>query len=103
MQITIIKKNDLSVFVLPPKINGNFWLTDYENGKKINYMSYIKQMQNEECNRAINEIFINIDVAKIEKFIDDIECMSRERKEFYKKVIEIRYKIIKGVYEKINA
>ncbi len=74
-----------------------------ENGKKINYMSYIKQMQNEECNRAINELFINIDVVKIKKFIDDIECMSSKRKEFYKKVIEIRYKIIKEVYEKINA
>ena len=39
MQITIIKRNDLAVFVLPPKINGNFWLTDYENGKKINLIN----------------------------------------------------------------
>ena len=38
----------------------------------------------------------------VNKFIDEISCMSNERKEFYKKIINIRYKIIKEVYNKIN-
>lgn len=73
-----------------------------ENGKKINYMSYIKQMENEECNNAIKRIFININIDEIKKFIDSIDCMSDVRKYFYKKIIEQRYDIIKKVYESIK-
>ncbi len=73
-----------------------------ENGKKINYMTYIKECKNEECNKAILRVFKNIKIDKINKFIDEISCMSNERKEFYKKIINIRYKIIQEVYNKIN-
>ena len=69
-----------------------------ENGKKINYMTYIKQMKNEECNDAIKRLFANINIDEIKKFIDNIECMSNIRKEFYKKIIEQRYETIKSVY-----
>ena len=58
-----------------------------ENGKKINYMSYIKQRKNSECNNAIKRIFSNIDINKIIEFIDKIETMSKVRKEFYKSII----------------
>lgn len=73
-----------------------------ENGKKINYMSYIKQKENEECNNAIKRLFNNINIDEIKKFIDSIECVSDIRKEFYKKIIEKRYDIIKKVYENIK-
>ena len=73
-----------------------------ENGKKINYMTYIKQMKNKECNNAIKRLFANINIIEINKFIDNIECMSNVRKEFYKKIIEQRYDIIKNVYEHIK-
>ena len=73
-----------------------------ENGKKINYMTYIKECKNEECNKAILRVFKNIKIDEINKFIDEISCMSNERKEFYKKIIKIRYKIIQEVYNKIN-
>ncbi len=73
-----------------------------ENSKKINYMTYIKECKNEECNKAILRVFKNIKIDEINKFIDEISCMSNERKEFYKKIINIRYKIIKEVYNKIN-
>lgn len=66
-----------------------------ENGKKINYMSYIKQMENKECNNAIKRIFTNINIDKIKEFIDSIDCMSDVRKDFYKKIIWQRYNIIK--------
>lgn len=73
-----------------------------ENRKKINYMIYIKQAKNEECNNAIKRVFNNIDIEKIKEFIDNIECMSDIRKQFYKNSIEQRYEIIKDVYEKIK-
>lgn len=73
-----------------------------EKGKKINYMTYIKDCKNGECNKAILRVFKNIKIDEINKFIDGISCMSNERKEFYKKIINIRYKIIKEVYNKIN-
>ena len=69
-----------------------------ENGKKINYMTYIKQMKNEECNKAINRVWKNINIDEIDKFIDEIECMSNVRKNFYKKIINIRYEIIKEAH-----
>ena len=70
-----------------------------ENGKKINYMTYIKQMKNEECNQAVKRIFLNINIDEINKFIDSIECMSKIRKEFYKDIITQRYEIIRDVYD----
>ena len=73
-----------------------------ENGKKINYMSFIKQMKNEECNDAIKKIFANINIDEIKSFIDGIECLSKARKEFYKNIINCRYEIIKEVYDKIS-
>lgn len=72
-----------------------------ENGKKINYMTYIKSMKNNECNEAIKRVFNNINIDKIDDFIDEISCMSNTRKSFYKAVIKMRYDIVKGVYSKL--
>lgn len=72
-----------------------------ENGKKINYITYMKQKKNKECNNAIKRIFTNINLEEIEKFIDNIECMSNIRKDFYKKLIRRRYESIRSVYENI--
>lgn len=74
-----------------------------ENEKKINYITFIKQMKNEECNNAIKRIFININMDEISKFIDTIECMSDLRKNFYKEIIAQRYEIIKVIYENISV
>ena len=73
-----------------------------ENGKKINYITYISQMKNEECNKAIHRVFKNIKLEEIENFIKNIECMTDTRKEFYTKIIKIRYHIIKNVYNKLS-
>lgn len=72
-----------------------------ENGKKINYLSYIKEMKNNECNSAIKNIFTKINIDEIIDFINNINCMSYTRKEIYKEIIKGRYKIIKTVYEKL--
>lgn len=71
-----------------------------EAGKKINYMTYIKASKNEDCNKAICRMFNKINIDKINRFIDDISCMSDVRKCFYKKIINIRYDIIKEVFNK---
>lgn len=74
-----------------------------ENRKKINYMTYIKQMKNDACNKAIQRLFFNINIDEINKFIDNVEGMSKKRKDFYKKMIAKRYKILKEVYEDIKT
>lgn len=73
-----------------------------ENNKKINYMTYIKEMKNMDCNSAIIRCFNNINIIEIESFIDNIECISKTRKKFYKQIINIRYNIIKDVYNKLK-
>ena len=74
-----------------------------ENGKKINYMTFIKEMKNEECNSAIKRIFDKIDMKKINNFIDSIECLSNVRKEFYKNIIEKRYLILEKTNKQIGG
>lgn len=73
-----------------------------ENGKKINYMTYIKQMKNEECNKAIKRLFLNININEINNFIDNVMGVSKTRKHFYKKMIEKRYEILKEIYENMK-
>lgn len=72
-----------------------------ENGKKINYMTYIKSNKNADCINAIKRVIPKIDIEQIESFIDEIDCMSNDRKEFYKKVINYRYEIVKSCYDKL--
>lgn len=73
-----------------------------EDGKKINYFTFIKQSKNIECNNAIKRIFPHINMNKIAEFIDNIECISNIRKKFYKEILEKRYNTIKDVYENIK-
>ena len=73
-----------------------------ENRKKINYITYIKSKRNEECNKAICRIFNKINKNEINGFINEIPYMSNIRKEFYKKIIKLRYDIIEEVYYNFN-
>jgi hypothetical protein len=65
-------------------------------------MTYLKETKNEECNNAIKRIFENININEIKEFINNIECMSEIRKNFYNNIIEQRYDIIKNIYEIIK-
>lgn len=71
------------------------------DGKRIPYMSYIRGKENKDCNEAIIRIFPCIDMDKICCFIDEIECISEERKGFYKEILKIRYEVIKGTYDNL--
>lgn len=65
-------------------------------------MTYIKQMENEECNKAIRRLFLTINMDEINNFIENVEEMSTTRKDFYKKVIEKRFEALKEVYESMK-
>ncbi len=69
-----------------------------ENGKKISPISYLKNAKNKVCNQAGRQIFEKINIDEIKKFIGEIDCMSNARKEFYQKIISLRYEIIKAIF-----
>ena len=72
------------------------------NDKKINYFEFISNVENEECNKALKRIYPLIDIEKINKIIEETPYISNIRKEFYKKIINLRYeKIIKYSYQKL--
>lgn len=72
------------------------------NDKKINYFEYINSLKNEDCNKALLKIFPKIDLNNINSIIDNTQCISDIRKEFYKKILKLRYEIIlKTSYEKL--
>lgn len=73
-----------------------------EDGKKINYIVYIRSMKNDNCNDAVKEIFLQININQIKEFIDEISYISEERKAFYLNIIEQRYNIIKTVYKSLT-
>ena len=64
------------------------------NDIKINYYKYICSLENKECNKALLRIFPRIDIEKIEEIIDNTLYISNIRKEFYKKIIRLRYENI---------
>jgi len=72
-----------------------------ENGKRIHYMSYIKNMKNDDCNQAIIRMVPKINMKAIDEFIDAISCMSIIRKLFYKKVLHARYVELQKVYSEL--
>ena len=73
-----------------------------ENGKKINAISYIKSLKNSDCNNAIFRVFDKINLNKIEEFINNVEGITNIRKEFYKKMIKIRYNILEQTIKEKN-
>ena len=69
---------------------------------KIHYVSYINSLKNDDITNALKRVFPKIDIDKIISFIDNIEIMSNIRKDFYKKIIKLRYEILKNIYIKIK-
>ena len=89
------KEIDARVFIFPTsalKIND----------KKINYFEYINRAENQDCNEALCRIYPKIKLNVINDIIDKTPFISNIRKEFYKKIIQMRYeKILKNAYEKM--
>ena len=73
------------------------------NDKKINYFDFISSVKNNDCNKAVLRIFPKIDIDVINAIIDNTPYISDIRKEFYKKMIRLRYElIIKSSYNKLK-
>lgn len=70
-----------------------------ENNKKINPITYLKSRNNKDALDALRRVFNRINMDEIVKFIDDIVCISKERKIFYKSILTIRYNELKKIYE----
>lgn len=74
------------------------------NDKKINYFDFISSLEDESCNQALLRIYPKIDIDKINCIIDETPYISDIRKQFYKKIIEMRYeKILKYNYERLKV
>lgn len=72
-------------------------------GKRINATQYILSGENEECNKALNRIMPNLQMDKVNEIIDNIEVISEGEKNFYKSILEIRYRdILNKEYEKLH-
>lgn len=68
-----------------------------ENGKRINYFTYIASTKDEHCLNALFTIVKRIDMCKINNMIDEITCMSDVRKSFYKTILLKRYNMLNKI------
>ena len=84
--------------------------TYQKNGKLLNPFSYIKELKNDACMRAVQRIIPKIDMNKIRRIIQDIPeeycgipVMSQTRKEYYLLILQKRYdEVLDPVYQTIQ-
>lgn len=62
----------------------------FQNGKRINYYSFISSNTNTDCTKALMRIYPKIDLEKINNLIDGIDCITDLEKSFYKYIIKER-------------
>ena len=73
------------------------------NGQKINYYDFLSSTDNVDCVDVLNRIIPQIDIEKINTFIDNVPYISDLQKDFYKTYITARWEmIIEPVFEHIN-
>jgi hypothetical protein len=73
-------------------------------GKKSSYYKIISSLDFEECNHALIRITERVDLNKINKLIDTVDCISEMRKSFYKTIIKQRFeKILFESYNKLKS
>lgn len=74
-----------------------------DNDVRVFYHEYLASNYDYNCTNALLRIFPKIDLTKIERIIDSTIGISPVRKDFYKAVVEERYKIVLiPAYEKLN-
>ena len=62
--------------------------------KKSSYFEVISSLQFEACNEALKRIVPRIDLGRINGIIDEIQEISKLRKQFYKTMLQQRYEKI---------
>ncbi len=96
------------VLTIPEEMNARIYQFPTsalkENGKKINYQSFLSRADNEDCNAAVQRIVPRIDMEAIRAFIDRVPSLSELQKEFYKEYLSARYEqILLPAYDMILA
>lgn len=74
------------------------------NGININPYKFIESMNNDDCNKAVLEIYPKINIDAVNKIIDDIplKFLSKNIKEFYKESFKYGVEeVLKPVYDKL--
>ena len=64
------------------------------NGRKSSYYEVITSLKYEACNAALKRIVPRINLYDIDRLIEDIDCISDTRKQFYKLMYRERYQKI---------
>jgi len=79
------------------------------NGKKINPLKYIENMNNEECNKAILRVIPNINMNNIINIFNELpeeynglKVLSKTQKTYYLKSLEYKYNnVLLPIYNKL--
>lgn len=71
-------------------------------GKRVHPYKMIQDKKGEDLNQAVLRIVPRIDMNKINAIIDDVPCLGDVSKQFYKRIIQIRYEsVLLPTYEQL--
>lgn len=74
------------------------------NGKNSSYYEVINSLQFEECNKALEQVMMQIDMDRVGQLIDETPFITDMQKDFYKHILSARYsEILKASYEKLES
>lgn len=74
------------------------------NGKKSSYFEVINSLQFEECNAALKNVMMRLDMEKVLQLLDETPLITEVQRSFYKHMIVARYeKILKASFEKLGS
>lgn len=74
------------------------------NGKNSFYYEVINSLQFEECNKALEQVMMQIDMDRVGQLIDETPFITDMQKDFYKHILSARYsEILKASYEKLES
>ncbi len=103
-----------SILNNPTKLKQSAYDSDISifrfNDKKINPLKFIESKMNDDCNKAIIRIAPQINLEQIKNIINEItetygeyKIISKEQKELYYKVLELRYEsVLLPIYNELK-
>lgn len=74
-----------------------------DNDNRLNYISYLKSDVNHYVTDALKRIICNINLSEIHHIIDNSDCLTPDRKNFYNFIIDTRYdKVILSAFKELT-
>lgn len=64
------------------------------DGKKSSYHQVIASRNFPACNEARSYVLAHLDMAEVRKLVEEIDCISDVRREFYLCMLDMRYRLI---------